>query len=644
MGINDWIKNKIQGEIKDLMKSEADLLPEEPIQDTKGEVDVGRKAIIDDPFFDNFTTSSNVYQSKLSRLSNKTLKQTSLRDWLVSSIIQIRCDTALLFGRVQKKKFETGFRFIKKDCESDYTEDDKKIIASLDDYILNCGRTDNTPAEDKMQFNTFMKLVVRDFLTFGHMAVEKVMTRGGALHRFRPLPAENVYRVNKNTSNDQLKTYIKSGKNKYMYADERNKDLENQQLNEPDISKYKYVQVSYDDSPLAAFGDEDLIFKNFNPQNFSDTAGYCYSPLEMAIINVTQHLNTETFNANFFTHGYAARGVLHLQGTVTQSQLINFRRQFYNSINGSNNAWRTPIVSGLEKVEWIPISGNARDMEYQQFNNHLMRAICTQFQIDPIELNLDFLSSATGRTSGQGGKQGNESKIEYSREKGLLPILMFIEDFINLDILPLISPDYAAKYTFKFEGYSDDTPQTDVALQQAQMTVFKSMNDLLRDARKQPLDFKIADLPMNAAFWQMVNMNMTRGEIREQFLGDQGASKRRELAYIGGDAMFIPWQQQLMAADQMAKQEKMQKEQMAQAQEQQKQQAAVQQKELEHAEGEHQRQEEAHHTAKKQQDLQAAHAAVNHGTNTHDILKQAGATKANNIGGRPTANPLNQLK
>jgi hypothetical protein len=253
---------------------------------------------------------------------------------------------------------------------------------------------------------------------------------------------------------------------------------------------------------LAAFGDADLIFKNFNPQNFADSMGYCYSPLELAIINVTNHLNVENYNANFFTHGYAARGILHLKGTVTQTQLSNFRRQFYSTITGTQNAWRTPIVSGLDEVQWVQMAGSAKEMEYINFNNHLLRAICTQFQIDPVELGLDYLASANGRAPSQ--QANNEYKIEYSRERGLYPILMFIEDLVNRDIFPSISPELSNKYKFEFTGYNDETAQTNVALLQAEMSVHRSMNDLLRETRKDPIALPIADLPLNQAFWALV--------------------------------------------------------------------------------------------------------------------------------------------
>ena len=82
-------------------------------------VEIGRKAILEDPFFTQ-VSSQTLYKFKLSRLSNKTLKDVSLRDWLVSAILQNRIDTLLRFSRPQLKKFDMGFRVVKHDVTEDY--------------------------------------------------------------------------------------------------------------------------------------------------------------------------------------------------------------------------------------------------------------------------------------------------------------------------------------------------------------------------------------------------------------------------------------------------------------------------------------------------------------------------------------------
>lgn len=632
---DDWLKNRIKGEIDGLLKTDANNVPNTPEHKDDPAKDIGRKAIVDDPYFDN-VTQHTMYKQKLSRLTNKTLKDVSVRDWVVSAIIQVRADTLLRFARPSHKKLDMGFRIIKRDPKAEYSAADKEEIASLEDFFYNCGRTDGTPLSERMLLGEFLKLTVRDALTFGYIAVEKVKTRKGGLHRIRPLPAESTYLINKNLSKEYLEQEMR---NAFKTQEDKlklqsNNPRQEQEINRQELDYYKYIQVTYDNRTQAIFGEEDMIWKLFNPQNFADSQGYCYSPLELAILNITHHLNVENYNANFFTHGYAARGVLHLKGTVTQSQLAAFRRQFYNTISGAQHSWRTPVIAGLDEVQWVPMAGNAREMEYINFNNHLLRAICAQFQIDPVEIGLDYLISANGRSSSQ--QANNEYKIEYSRERGLYPILMFFEDFFNGDVLPAIDARLADKYKFVFTGYTDESAQTEIAQLQAEMTVHSSMNDLLCTAEKEILKDPAAKLPLNAAYWALVEKNYTRGEIRETFFGDKDASKRKELQYIPGDPAFMGWQQLLLTINQTKKQE----EQMAmQSQAMQEQQAM----EAKHAEGAHSREEEKHRLELEQAKANMAHAATKAGNNIQDNAKLFGAaSKPLNIGGHATANPLNK--
>jgi len=643
MGLLDnWLKKSIKQEMEELSKNaDPDAIPEKPdTSSDDGDPEIGRKAIITDPFYSQ-QSQQTLFKFRLSRLSNKTLKDVSLRDWLCSSIIMNRVNTVVRFSRPQLKKFDMGFRVVKRDHGEDYTNAEKSEIENIQAFIYNCGRLDNTPDDDKMLFGEFLKMTVRDALTFGNIAVEKILTRRGALHRFRPVPAEAVFNINENAPKKQIEEQVKSVKN-ISEPQSDNDPRRNYQINERPLDYYKYVQTSYDNRPLAVFGDEDMIFKLYNPQNFADGNGYCYSPLELAIMNLTHHMNTEHYNSNFFTHGQAAKGVLHLKGTVTQTQMTAFRRQFYNLINGAQNAWRTPIIAGLDDVQWVPMAGGSKEMEYIEYNNHLMRSICSQFQIDPMELGLDNLAGSS-KTSGQ---EGNQAKIEFSREKGLYPILMFIEDFINCDILPAIDPLYSKKYKFQFEGYSDETPQTEVSLLQAEMTVNKTMNDLLIAARKEKIKHPVGDLPLNQAFWQLVSQNMTRGEIREEFFGDKGASAKRELQYIPEDPAFLNWQQMLLSIDQTKQaqeQQAQEQEQQAQAQEQQaqaEQEAAEHQRQLDDAA--HGREQEKHEAEMNQVKGQAAVNAVNQGKSIKDIAKTTGNTGAANIHGVNVKNPLNK--
>ncbi len=638
MGFFDNLTKSIRGaltsDIEEMLKGDGDQVPDQAQDHPQNDGAIGQKAIITDPFFDQ-VHQHFIYRNKMSRISNKTLKDTSVRDWVASTVIQARSDTMLRFARPQRKNLDMGFKVQKKNFHGHLSAQEKEEISNLEDYIYHCGRKDNTPPGEEMLFGEFLKLCTRDAMTFGHIAVEKVLTRRQSLHRFRPLPAESVYLINPKTNREVVKKEIEQAKLTYKmkHASHGGNNPEAEHVfNEPDIEYYKYVQMSYDNRVLAAFGDEDMVFKLFNPQNFADSMGYCYSPLELAIINITNHLNVENYNANFFTHGYAARGILHLKGTVTQAQMTAFRRQFYNTITGTQNAWRTPIIAGLDDVQWIGLSGSAKEMEYLNYNNHLMRALCSQFQIDPVELGLDYLISGTGRQSSQ--QANNEYKINYSRERGLIPILMMFEDMINCSILPALDKELAAKYEFKFTGIDEDSPQVQVAQLQAEMTVHSTMNDLLRAAGKETMRHEIADLPLNQTFWQLVEKNMTKGEIRATFFGDKDALTKRELAYFPQDTIFMAWQQLLLTMDRSRAQDKMAAEQM-------KQQAAAQQQQGDLAEKQHNREQEAHDSEQDQMKARAAHAAVAH-ESLKESAKQFGAgSKPLATEGGPVANPIN---
>lgn len=640
--IKDNIKKSLSGDIDELLKTTNDL-QDKPQELPTNEGAIGQKAILTDPFYDTLAQHF-VFKSKMSRISNKTLKDVSIRDWLASAIIQARCDTMLRFARPQRKNLDMGFKFQKRDLHSSLTAEEKAEISDLEDFIYHCGRTDNVPPGEEMLFGEFLKLCTRDALTFGHVPVEKVLTRSNSLHRFRPVPAEQMYVINQKTSRDIIAREIETARVTYKqkFANRSGNDPEaKQQFNFPEIEYFKYVQMSYDNRVLAAFGDEDMIWSLFNAQNFADSMGYCFSPLELSIINLTNHLNIDNYNSNFFTHGYAARGLLHLKGTVTPAQLISFRRQFYNTITGAQNAWRTPIIAGLDEVQWVPLSGSAKEMEYLNFNNHIMRCICTQFQIDPVELGLDYLVSGTGRSTAN--PANNEAKINYSRERGLIPILMMFEDMINQKVMPAFNKDLASKYIFKFTGIDEDTPQTHVALLQAEMTVHSSMNDLLRAAGKETLKHEVADLPLNATFWGLVEKNYTRGEIRENFFGDKGASTRRELAYIPADPAFLQQQQFVTSLDRMKVQDKQQAEAMKAQKEQQEQEKQQQEHQQKLEEAQHGREQEAHDFSMNQQHAKQAQAVVQQ-RSLKDIGKDVGlASKPINVGGTTVANPINTM-
>ena len=491
------------------------------------------------------------------------LREAATRDTIMSAVLRHRRTQIESFCNIPHTRFDTGFTFVKRDGK-DLDDADFEEVSQLSNWMYHCGDLKQTPHDDKSTMATQFGMMCQDALTFGHVAMEKIRDKmGSGLQRFRHVAGESIFHANRNIPAKE-------------HMDLTNAQLKGLNMTQegtitPDTKQTKYLQV-IDGKEVANFSDDTMTFKVFQPPSYIDNNGYSMSLVEACILSITRHLQAENYNSLFFTHGFAARGLLHLKGNVSQQNLQMFRNQFNAVINGNNNSWRTPIVAGLDDVQWIPLAGTSRDMEYIQYTDHLIRTICAQAQIDPTEIGFEYLSRGTQQSTLN--SPNNEWKLEASAERGLIPLLRFFEDLVNHDLLPEISPSLAEKYLFKFIGLQGETRQQEITRLQAEMSVHCTVNDLLRQVKKETLNKDVGgDLLLNGVWWSMIKECLTIGEIREKFFGDKEASKRPELAYIPSQ-MFLAWNQQLQAQQQQQQAQQQQAEQAQQEQQQNKMQGA----------------------------------------------------------------------
>lgn len=514
---------------------------------------VGRKAYLTDPYLE-VSSSHGTFRQKYTRLSNRLLKESCLRDSVMSAIIRLRRTQVERFCKIPNNRHDTGYAMVRRDG-TELTIEDRREVAKILDFIYFCGSQERVPTEDKSTLATELGMCVEDALIFGHLTIEKIRDHlnPGKLHRFRHVPSESIFHRNKQMPQKQLQDGI----------DQLNAvtGLVRVGSTAEDEEKIRYLQV-IDAREVASFSDETMIFKLYQPPSFIDNNGYSMSLVERCILSITRHLQAENYNALFFTHGFAARGLLHLKGNVSQANLQAFRQQFNAQINGNNNSWRTPIIAGLDDVKYLPLAGSQRDMEYIQYTDHLIRTLCAQAQCDPTEIGFEYLSKGTQQSTLN--SPNNEWKLTASQERGLYPILRFVEDIVNHDLLPEIDKEASKKYMFKFVGLEIESKQQEVARLQAEATVHASLNDILQQVNKPPLAKDLAaDVPLNGAWITLLKSLRTVGELREELLGDVGASKRPELQYIP-DPLYIQYQQMLSMKDQQAQQAQQQADQAEQ--------------------------------------------------------------------------------
>lgn len=273
----------------------------------------------------------------------------------------------------------------------------------------------------------------------------------------------------------------------------------------------------------------------------------CIGELEMATLTITGHLQAENYNKLFFTHGFASRGLIHIAGDVSPSQLQAFRAQWHAQVSGNENSWRTPIIAGVDGVEWIPLSATNRDMEYSVYIDHIIRTLCAIFAISPVEIGFEHL----GRGQGQGGlgSEDNNTKIQHSQVRGLKPLLTWIETIINEDIVPNISEEFAARYKFQFVGLEIESKTEEINRQTAETAVRSTVNDVRRESGQDPV--LGGDIICNPLYYQALLQTHKIGEIREFLFGYVGDSENPEYNYIA-DPLYLQNLELMIQAEQQA--------------------------------------------------------------------------------------------
>ena len=488
---------------------------------------IGRKGLLFDPAMDQ-ANSSGLYKPKINFLAPLVLQQVSRKNSIVASVIDLRGNQVAAACKKPIDRFDVGFQITPKDSD---IQPDPKEIREIEEFIINCGKKEDRAPEDKMTFDQWGYMVARDFQLYGHSPIEKVHTTSGDLHSFLPLPGESIFYADKNATAEQIKQLSETYKKTY--------DKDSQQVKQLDHSdEIKFVQV-IDGKVVEGFTEKELTFARYVLESDIALNGYCVGPLERAIGAIISHLQIENHQKQFFTHGTASKGVLVIRGDVSPNTLKALQQQWNNQITGPVNAWRTPILAGIEGADWLSLTASNRDMEYAAWQDYVLRVVFSCFAVDPEEVGFGYLSKGTDQKSM--GESSNEWKITASRDRGLRPLLNRIAAIINEDILPALNPEYSKKYDFSFVGLDAETRAEELQRQQIETTIHTTLKEAREESDKDPLEFG-NNIILNPLYIQTLQMNMTKGDFMEKIIGIEGASQRPDLQFIP-DPMWFQWQQ-----------------------------------------------------------------------------------------------------
>ena len=437
-------------------------------------------------FIDPLEFNSNLgYKDKSFSLSYTTLKRMS-KTPIINSIIKTRKNQVADFAEPQENKYSTGFVVRKKSkngVEQKMDNKDKRIAFAITDFLLKGGNVGEWEHDD---FDTFIRKIVDDSLTYDQMTFEIMRNRRGKVESFVATDAATFRMANSFFAKDYDIPYFSNdkglwGQDKSDYG--------------PKIKGYypAYVQV-YQNVKVSEFYPWELCFGIRNPSTSIFANGYGCSELEELINVVTSLLWGDEYNRRVFSQGSAPKGMLRVKGAVNETALQQFKQQWQSMITGVMQSWKTPVVN--QDVEWIDLQKNNRDMEYSSWMEYLIKIACAIFNIDPIEIGWDI-----SRSSGRNGlfEGGQEKRLQNSKDKGLYPLLKFLQRKINKYIVEQIHPDYE----FVFMGLNGMTIDQELDLDIKKVQAFATINEIREKYEMKPLEG--GDIIENAVFVQSKN-------------------------------------------------------------------------------------------------------------------------------------------
>lgn len=454
---------------------------------------------------DSIGYSGKGYKENLGRVSFQTLQRMS-NLYCVKNIITTRIEQVTRFLRYSNDEQKEGFTIRKKRSLFD-TDDNKKLskeeqkkIEYIVDFLDRGGRTDKWELPDT--FITFVRKIMQDSLSIDQVAFEITRSKGWELDRFRAVDGSMIRlldSVDPNYEHDFERYRFKGTLPQYCQVFEQ-QIVFNKQLGE---------YVLYYPWELG-FG-----VRNVNTDIWNN--GYGKSELESLIEIVTYILNGVQYNGNFFKNGSNPKGFIKMNGTNTNEvQLNEFKQRWRQLLTGTENSHRIPIFSGVD-LEWVDLQKGNRDMEFDNWTKFLMTLLCSVYRIDPSELGFQFKDAAQVF-----GQDGQKQRLDHSKQKGLYPLLIFLQDLINKYIVSEIDEDM--EFVFTGIEVEDEEKQVELDSKKIQSGMV-SLQDMFRKYSGRELDEE-KDIILNPVYLQIQQAKQFGGQgmngLVDEESGEQG--------------------------------------------------------------------------------------------------------------------------
>lgn len=418
------------------------------------------------------------YKDKPSPMTYSTLRAMSFRTPIVGAMIKTRITQVSNFATPAEDKFSLGFRIRQRDRKAKSTRASEQESQRLTKFVQRTANTTDEFAVNRDNFETFLKKITRDTLTYDQMTFEVVPARNGKPYGFQAVDASTIRIA------DSTKLFIPDA----------------------DISTARFVQV-YDGLTIATYTAQDLCFGVRNPTTLIGMQGYGIAELEQLITTVTALLWGMDYNMKFFSQGTSAKGILNIKGNIPEKALKAFRQHWYSMVAGVENAFKTPILNA-EDAQWLNMQSSNRDMEYNAWIDFLIKVIAAIYDMDPTEINFKY--GDTGAKSMF--ESSNAQKLSASKDKGLKPLLRFIANKLNGHVIYRLNEDFE----IEFVGLDANTASEQADLVTKQVKTIKTIDECRAEEDLAPLPGGAGGIILDPTFISHLQAAAGQQQAKEQ--------------------------------------------------------------------------------------------------------------------------------
>lgn len=413
---------------------------------------------------------------------------------IVKSIVSTRVEQIMNFMDFSEDEQKEGFTIRRKKSlfstgDEKLTNEDKKKIPEIVGFLEKGGWTDKWDNVDSLQ--EFVSKIMSDSLTLDQLAFEMVRNRMWELQKFRAVDASLIRFL------DSVDPRQREGFEQYRFKGHlpRYCMVWDEMILHNPITKEPILYYPW-----------ELGFGIRNKTSDVRRNGYGVSELETLVEIITWILWGLTYNGNFFKNGSQPKGFINIKNpNISNSTLQEFRQAWTQTMVGVNQSHRTPVINGID-LEWIDLQKlSNRDMEFNEWTKFLIIMACSVYRIDPSELGFNFKESQQIF-----GQDGQRERLKHSREKGLKPLLIFLQGVITKYIVSELDENYE----FVFTGIEVEDEEAQVKLDSEKLSSgMVAMQDIFKKYNGRDFD------PEKDIILNQVYQGMKQAEEQNKMFG-----------------------------------------------------------------------------------------------------------------------------